>query len=156
LKTSLVSLTYKPGVFYYWWLGPPLDGQEWTQGTYSPDGLQRAATNPQALLLNSGPGEGRALPLGGMLVTPAELPIDLNEPLRDSFAADPKVLSTLHLGPFDGCLFVSQDQGALEGPQKEFRTEQVLEAWGLPGPGEGSAKATGPDDDGPTAETYLG
>ena len=54
------------------------------------------------------------------------------------------LLSTLHLGPFDGCLFVSQDQGALEGPQKEFRTEQVLEAWGLPGPGEGPAGPKAP------------
>ena len=28
---------------------------------------------------------------------------------------------------------------ALEGPQKDFRTEQVLEAWGLPGLGDGPA-----------------
>jgi hypothetical protein len=88
----------------------------------------------------------------GMLVTPAELPIDLNEPLRDSFAETPHrtrcgpqgLLSTLHLGPFDGCLFVSQDLVALEGPQKDFRTEQVLEAWGLPGPGEGPAGPKAP------------
>jgi hypothetical protein len=30
-------------------------------------------------------------------------------------------LSTLHLGPFDDCLFVSQDLGALEGPQNDWR-----------------------------------
>jgi hypothetical protein len=42
-------------------------------------------------------------------------------------------LSTLHLGPFDGCLFVSQDLGALEGPQNEF----VAGGLGNSGPREG-------------------